>query len=55
MSSSQVISLARKSNFLIKRQNGECTVTNVTRFLFGMNFNNVPAFKVRVFISDLKF
>ena len=32
--------------FLIKRQNGECNVCNVRRFLFGMS-PDVPAFQVR--------
>ena len=36
-----------------QKQNGECNVRNLRRFLFGMSAD-VPAFKVRVFTSDFK-
>ena len=37
-----------------KRQNSEFNVTNFRQFFFGMS-SDVPAFKVRVFASDLEF
>ena len=39
--------------FSNKKQNGECNVSNVKWFLFGMS-PDVRAFKVHVFTSDLR-